>query len=412
MKHLVVNALTVALVAMLNLSLYAVGGIRIGGCSDTCGVAGCGALGNCGVQNFASQRYLAQHSFHQTGPTDSGHDPVSAINSNNALAAQNTELRQLVECMPITAYKVVLEPQYVTESRAVVGTEYQDEVRYRTRTVSRTEPVQVQDYRSKTVMVPKTESKTIEYSVLVPETSQKTVELVETVPVWKDVSETYTVKVPHVEEQPEEYEVEVPKLRDEQFTYTVYVPKAETQTKSQTVTNAVPVTKTRTVQVCIPTTNTQTVTRDYGHWETRVDEVVVSGMTFATEQPSSVSYGSGCGFNMGGCGSYVTGGIGCSASVGCGPQRGCGSCGDCSDCGGCGSMGAHTGCGSFHAAGVVPDCGYSVAATPTTQTVSRRVWVPNVVTEEVPVVENQTHTQEVAYTVYEQRSEQIPYEVT
>ncbi len=406
MKHLICITLTLTYVMISAASSYAVNGIRIGGCSDTCGVTGCGAIGSCGNQ--------FQTGVQTIGCADGSHSAI--VGCQQALADQNSELRQLIECMPITAYKVVLEPQYVTESRAECATEYQEETRYRTRTISRTEPVQVQDYRSKTVMVPKTETKTIEYSVLVPETSQKTVDLVETVPVWKEVPETYTVKVPHVEDVPEEYEIKVPTLRDEQFTYTVLVPRAESQMRTHTVTNAVPVTKTRTVQVCIPTTKTQTVTRDYGHWETHIDEVAVSGVGMASGQ-AVVGNGSGCGFSMGGCGAYV-------GQVGCGNQVGCGGCGNQVGCGGCGTVGGYVsnagcgGCGTSSCAGGVAmgsggDCNSgAIYAAPVSQTVSRRVWVPNIVTEEVPVVENVAHTQEVAYTVYEQRSEQVPYECT
>lgn len=57
-------------------------------------------------------------------------------------------------------------------------------------------------------------------------------------------------------------------------------------------------------------------------------------------------------------------------------------------------------------------CGSAVYSAPATQTVSRRVWVPNVVTEEVSVIENVSQTQELSYTCYEQHSEQVPYECT
>ncbi len=50
----------------------------------------------------------------------------------------------------------------------------------------------------------------------------------------------------------------------------------------QTVTNAVPVSKTRTVQTYQPVTRTQTVTKDYGHWEDRVEEVAVASLTAAS----------------------------------------------------------------------------------------------------------------------------------
>lgn len=54
-------------------------------------------------------------------------------------------------------------------------------------------------------------------------------------------------------------------------------------------------------------------------------------------------------------------------------------------------------------------CGVATAA-PATMTTTRRVWVPSVVTEEVQVVTNEVRNEEVAYTVYEQQSTQVPYE--
>lgn len=41
---------------------------------------------------------------------------------------------------------------------------------------------------------------------------------------------------------------------------------------------------------------------------------------------------------------------------------------------------------------------------------TRRVWVPNVVTEEVPVIENVMQSQEIAYTAFEQQTTEVPYE--
>ena len=109
----------------------------------------------------------------------------------------------------------------------------------------------------------------------------------------------------------------------------------------QTVTNAIPVVKTRTVQRTLPSYSTQSVTKDYGHWETVVEEVA-------------------------------------------------GSC---------------YGVGQAMATGLARS--YAVPAMTTT---TRRVWVPSVVTEEVPVVTNTVQNEEVAYTVYEQQSTQVPYE--
>ncbi len=78
-------------------------------------------------------------------------------------------------------------------------------------------------------------------------------------------------------------------------------------------------------------------------------------------------------------------------------------------CGGCGSHAVPSpGCGQAVVNYGVPTQTYA----PATQTVSRRVWVPNVVTEEVSVVENVPQSQEIAYTVFEQKTEQVPYECT
>lgn len=44
--------------------------------------------------------------------------------------------------------------------------------------------------------------------------------------------------------------------------------------------------------------------------------------------------------------------------------------------------------------------------------VSKRVWVPNTIQEEIPVVYNKKQLSEIKYTVYEQRTEKVPYEYT
>jgi YTV len=339
-----------------------------------------------------------------------------------AISAAAIERADLIDCGPVASYQVVLQTEYVTETRQVCYTEYRDEIRYRTRTVSRQVPVEVQDYRTKTVIVPTTETKTVEYSVLVPRQEEKEVEVTESVPVWNEVQENYTVKVPNVVEVPEEYTVRVPQLRDETFTYTVQVPQTQTEQRVQRVVNAVPVTKTRTIQVCRPVTRSQVVTRDQGHWEMRVEEVAATAMTYAAPlQSSSISIGgcgtgttyvnNGCGsvtYRYNGCGQAVSsscGGCG-QVAAGCGCRSGCG-CGQAAStpCGGgisYGGMSSGVGCGGIS----------GVVSVPTTQTITRRVWVPNIVTEEVPVVENVTEQQELAYTTFEQQTTDVPYEVT
>lgn len=359
---------------------------------------------------------------------------------------------ELVDCGPVESFKVVMVPDYITQTDYQPVTTYKQEIRQRTRVIPRKVPVEVEDYRTKTVMIPKTETKTVEYTVLVPQRQEKTVEIVETVPVWNEVAENYTVRVPTVVEVSEDYTVQVAQLRDEQFTYTVYVPQAQTITKMQTVTNAVPVTKTRTIQVSRPVTRTQTVTKDYGRWEVRVEEVAAPAVSYAapavsySAAPSPVYASGGCGVGSsscsgcGGCGqTYTTTASGCVASSTCG---GCGGCGiakrhRCRLFGGCGRKGGCSGgCGASSGYVVssapamtttiasAPAVSYSsgasygsggcgtVASVPATTTVSRRVWVPNVVTEEVPVTENISESQIVTYTAFEQQTEQIPYECT
>ncbi len=367
------------------------------------------------------------------------------------------ESRPMMDCGPVASYQVVMEPKYFTETRAIPTTEYQNETRYRVRKVARQVPVEVQDYRTVTVMVPRQETKSIDYTVLVPQTGEKSVDIVDTVPVWSDVTETYTVKVPSLVDVPEEYKVRVPQLSDQEFSYTVQVPQPQTETRMQTVTNAVPVSRTRTVQTMQPVTRTQTVTKDYGHWEDRVEEVIgastvtVPGVQeyaagcqtagqYSIAQPSVTyqpvcSSGPGCGggvtascaapsgrhhgllkrlFHHGGCGMGGCQSAGCGSVGGCGVSGGCGSVGGCGVSGGCGgvSMGGYDAgtCGQVIAPAVaVAPMTYSV---PTTTTVTRRVWVPNVVTEEVQVVDHVPQSQEVTYTVLEQQTQQVPYDYT
>ena len=188
-------------------------------------------------------------------------------------------------------------------------------------------------------------------------------------------------------------------------------------TKMQTVTNAIPVVKTRTVQRTVPSYSTQSVTKDYGHWETVVEEIagscygaadVVSSapaMSMSYRAPV-MSYSNGCGNAAmgstvvygGGCGNGIFG-----RSSGC-RLSGCRS----SSCGGNAIVSGNVVYGNSISGG----CGVStsVAVAPATRTATRRVWVPSVVTEEVPVVTNTVQSEEVAYTVYEQQSTQIPYE--
>ncbi|MFO1065944.1 MAG: ferredoxin [Pirellulales bacterium] len=426
-----------ALAALIGMPAMASAGhhcrLQRGGCSDPCAVAAyAGPISQCGptaVQPAPQVSYGVQC----TGPMVS---PIAAPTAGCGVAGLAPAAHsELVDAGPITLYKVVLEPQTATETRVVPTTEYRDEVRYRTKTVQRTVPVQVQEYRSKTVLVPKTETKTIEYSVLVPHTGEKKVDLVETVPVWNEVTENYTVKVPKLNDvQKNTRMIKLPTAGRTVLGFTVYVPQAQKQTRTQTVTNAVPVTKTRTIQVALPVNRTRTVTKDYGHWEVVVEEVAVSSAPIsavinsgcatapALQVGGCAPAASSCGVSLGGCSTSILRGR--VAHKHC--SRGCNSCARGTCAGGCGGSCASAGCASSAVSGsacapaaagsasaCAPATGVNACASaPAVQTVTRRVWVPNVVTEEVPYVENVTQTQEVAYTVYEQHSEQIPYETT
>lgn len=416
---------------------------RRGGCSDPCTAGACagvafhrGSCGGCASMGGVVHGYSAPVTYqHYSAPTCQNYVPSSYVQSgyvqstvvqhaysapvvqhyqNNvveyahpAINAATIQRQDLVDCGPVASYQVVMQTEYVTETRQVPVTEYRDEVRHRTRVISRQVPVEVKDFRTKTVMVPKTETKTVEYNVLVPQQQEKVVQVSESVPVWSEVQESYTVKVPNVVDVNEQYTVRVPQLRDENFTYTVQVPQTQTEQRVQRVTNAIPVSKSRVVQVPRPVTRTQTVTRDHGHWEMRVEEVGTMGCSASA--PIAVG---GCGtattfVNNSECGVapvYSYRASGCGAASGCGTVVtggcGCGQLNQASHCGqGCG------GCGSIAVGTVVSQSNVQVP-----QTVSRRVWVPNVVTEEVAVVENVMESQEITYTAFEQQTTEVPYE--
>jgi hypothetical protein len=271
--------------------------------------------------------------------------------------------RTPVATEPTVGYRIVMKPEYYTVKRSVCTTEYQDDVRHRVVTSHRIEPLVEDRKRVRCDWKTVTKSKTIEYQKTVQEVTYKDHTFTTTVPVWSTEEYAYTVKVPKLVDSTETYYVSEPQVVDEPFTYTVRVPYPVTETRFRTITNVIPVTKSRTVQHCVPVPRTEQVTKDYGHWEMQVVEVAG-------------------GHGRGDCG-------GCSS--GCG--GGCGDCtAGCAGCGGCGCQNYSNGCGA--------------------QTVTRRVWVPNVRTEEQTVIDHQVQTQEVQYTVYEQHQEQVPYECT
>ena len=366
--------------------------VPCGGCSDPCGVSAPVVSSGCGGAIGCGQGYVVPSQTYSTGVVYSSGPSVMG----GSVVTSSVPARETI-CEPVVGYRVVMKPTYVTESRMVNVTESQPETRFRTKTVYKTVPVTEEMYRTKVVNVPKTDTKTITYSVLVPVKEEKQVEVTESVPQWSEIPEEYTVRVPTLVDVPETYTVKVPKLVDETFTYTVNVPQAVTTQKTRTVVNAVPVTKSRTIEVAVPKTTMQTVTKDYGHWEEQVVEVAAAPVA------STVAY-------VGGCGSVSSVSSACGGS--CGRRScGCGSCGGCvSKCGGCGNGYGQTyaGCGG----GVSYSAPVSTACGSTTSTITKRVWVPNVVTEEVPVTTSTTESQVVNYTVYEQQATQVPYECT
>jgi hypothetical protein len=450
--------LALALLSSAESAFAGCGLFRRGGCSDPCTAGACagvafhrGSCGGCASMGgvVSDHRQAAYgHAAYATGGSCTNYMPSSyvqqgyvqssvqassvqyapaapTINYSQPINAATIQRADLMDCGPVASYQVVMQTEYVTETRQVPVTEYTDETRYRTRKVSRQVPVEVQDYRTKTVMVPTTETKTVEYSVLVPHQTEKTVDVIESVPVWNEVTETYTVKVPNVTEVSEEYTVRVPQLKDESFTYTVHVPQTQTQQRTHRVVNAVPVTKTRTIQVSRPVTRSQTVTRDQGHWEMRVEEVGCSAGNAAPASTQAISIG-GCGTGT----TYVNSGCGAQATYsysGCGQavSSSCGGCGRAAKSCGCGraakscgcgttSCGCNSGCNNATVASSGYGCGgiAGVVSAPAAQTVTRRVWVPNVVTEEVPVIENVTEQQVLNYTSFEQQTTDVPVECT
>jgi len=450
-------------------------GFRCGGCSDPCRPVrshfGCGlrgashshsvacgnsAQGDCGIgSGYAVTGGYATNSYSVVEASPASCGAVAADGSygmsyapsvatyapsvmNYAPMQSAVVAGPQIVCEPITGYRTVMESTFVTETQYVTAMETKQETRKRVKQVSKTVPVTVEDFRTKVTMVPTKETKTIEYSVLVPEQSTKTVDVTVSVPVWNEVSESYIVKVPVISDVQETYNVNVARLKDETFTYNVFVPQTEMVTKMQTITNVVPVVKTKVIQRTVPSYSTQSVTKDYGHWETIVEEVagssygatqvvqVVQAAPMMTYAAPVASYATSCGnaamttvVSGGGCGN----GMFASSSSGCGcahKARACGCANRSSNCG-CGAPAASSACGCgggnaivsgnvVYGNSIATDCGTAVASAPAMTTATRRVWVPSVATEDVPVVTNTVQNEEVSYTVYEQQSTQIPYE--
>jgi hypothetical protein len=95
--------------------------------------------------------------------------------------------------------KTVYTPQWTTETRKVMVTQYVQEQRETTRTVYRCVPEQHQVQRSCTVMVPEVRTKTVPVTYCKPVYRQVERQYTVQVPEWSQVERQYTVMVPHVE---------------------------------------------------------------------------------------------------------------------------------------------------------------------------------------------------------------------
>ena len=190
-------------------------------------------------------------------------------------------------------------------------------------------------------MVPKT--KMVPYKVAVPYTEQVEQSYTVCTPYTEQVVQNYTVMEPSYSTVQQSYTVCTPYTEQVSQNYVVCTPYTEQVAQNYTVMESSQVQKTGTKMVCqtYNETLTRTVTKDMGSWQCQTMEVPVS------------SCGS-CGGRTGILARLMSCRSRCASAC-------VSSCGDCSSCGGC-----DAGCGT------------------TMTTVQKRVWVPNVVTEEVP----------------------------
>ena len=120
-------------------------------------------------------------------------------------------------CGPTVTYQpqTVMHSQYVTETRMVPMTTYQQQTQTRMRNVTR-QVARVQTrQQTYTVNVPQTQTRTETYTVQV------------CVPYTEEVP--YTVQVPVTTQVEQSYQVSVPYTEQVEQTYTVSVPKTETR---------------------------------------------------------------------------------------------------------------------------------------------------------------------------------------
>lgn len=95
--------------------------------------------------------------------------------------------------------KTIYTPQWVTESRKVLVTEYEQQQREVVETVYRCVPEVQQVQRSCTVMVPEVQRRVVPYTYCKPVPRQVERQYTVQVPVWTEEPRQYQVMVPHVE---------------------------------------------------------------------------------------------------------------------------------------------------------------------------------------------------------------------
>ena len=276
--------------------------------------------------------------------------------------------------------RTVYVPRQVTQMQRRVSTTYRNEVRTRNVTVYKT--------------VPETKEVEREYTEMVPEQKTRT--------------ESYMVNKPVVKNVKQTYQANVPVVREYQENYTVMVPRQEMRQGVRQVTVNVPVTQTRTV------------TRDMGRWEERLYQVAPSMtqgalsagsggcMSGASTYGSSGYGGSGYGGLSGGVGGCVGASASAPANSGaCGPQNLSAQASSCNSAapGAYGYNNAHSGGPGY---GGAPNYGAlggynsmsggnGVGGNGGANYVRRRVWVPNVVQQQVPYTVNQQRVQQQTY---------------
>ena len=194
-------------------------------------------------------------------------------------------------------------------------------------------------------------TRTVNVSRRVPRVEQITKEMTVMVPVTKTKDVTETAYVPHYRDVTKEFQVRVPKFRTVEQQVTAMVPSWKEVPRQYTAMVSEPQQKTGVRSVCrmVPEVVQKTYTRDEGHWDHVSVEVPV---------------------------------VSCNVPVRRGLfRRGRNDCGT----GSCGPVSCDP-------------CGDSCA---TPKVVTRKVWVPNVVTEtkDVTVMKPQVTQEEYQYTV-------------